>query len=104
LDTLIEEQEEEERKRKLKDGEDLMEYRQAVAARLTSEQESPTRENQTQLHPQRGKAISSKPMAARRKTTLKGVQVKRRPTAQRKSPDTGDVPSSPKRSKIGDHS
>lgn len=106
LDTMVEEQEEEERKRKLKDGEDLREYRQAVAARLTSEQENPIGVNPTQLNPnpQRGKAVSSKPMAARKKTALKGVQVKRKPTAQQKSPDTTDIPSSPKRSKIENHS
>jgi len=120
---MVEEQEEEERKRKLKDGEDLREYRQycfactysvfkvklptrAVAARLTSEQENPIGVNPTQLNPnpQRGKAVSSKPMAARKKTALKGVQVKRKPTAQQKSPDTTDIPSSPKRSKIENHS
>ncbi|KAJ3537639.1 hypothetical protein NM688_g6654 [Phlebia brevispora] len=82
LDSLAEKQREEERLRKEMEGEELKNFRQAVAARENALKPPPLATEASTAPPaNKGKSTASAPVKRDSKKTLKGVLVKKKPKA-----------------------
>ncbi|KAJ8495047.1 hypothetical protein ONZ45_g13014 [Pleurotus djamor] len=84
LDSLREREEEEERQRKQEDGEEVRNFKEAVAARTTAS-------NQPTVNPAKppapAKPVTAPPVKKEAKRNLKGVIVKKKPKATAKPPE-----------------